>query len=1160
MGSKIWTFFTLRRFAPLFAAQFLGALNDHLLKNAIAVLIVFRLAGSAGLDGNMLVAIGAGIFVLPFFLFSTLAGQLADRFAKSSVVKVLKAVEVGLMALAAIGLIWGNVGFLFGVLFLMGAQSAFFSPAKYALLPEMLTDEELVAGNGVFEAGVYLAILAGTIAGAQLALAPGGTTITGIALVVIAVLGFVAALRVPGSRVVASDIRISWNIPGEMKRIVGHARRNRPVFLAILGTAWFWTVGVVYLTEFPAWARQVLGGNEDVVTLFLVLFSLGIGIGSLACDRLLKGEVEATWVPVGALGIAIFSADLYFASEAARVAGAAMLPESDLMGVGAFLARPESWRIVVDLTLVAFSGGLYAVPLYAIIQHRTEESHRSRTLAANNIVSSFFTVVGAVAVAGLVAAGLEVMDIFMIFAVLAVFIALKVCALLPASLIKAALSRLFVLSWRAEVVGLEHLKAAGPRAVLVVNHVSFVDGLLLAALLPGKFVFAMNTEWAKKWWIRRMLALVEIYAIDPLRPMGLKGLVEKVRQGRRCVIFPEGRLTVTGSLMKVYEGPGVLAEKADAPIVPVRIEGAQYTVFSRLRGKVRQRWFPKVRIVLHPSVRVSTDPALKGRKRRAATADRLYEILADSAFRTCDADATLFDALLDARSLHGGRFRIVEDAERKPMTYGRLIAGSLAFASWLRRRTRPGESVGLMLPTSAAATVAFFGSQAAGRVPAMVNFTAGPAAVDAAVRTAALETVLTSRRFVARARLQAVVEAVSKSATVVYLEDLRKKSRGWAGIIGLLGSWRRRIWHRRAPAEAASRPAVILFTSGSEGTPKAVLLSHRNLMTNRWQLTTRIAFNSSDRLLNALPVFHAFGLTGGMILPVLSGVPSFQYPSPLHYRIVPELAYDFDATILFATDTFLAGWGRMAHPYDFHAVRQVYSGAEKVREETRRLWIEKFGVRILEGYGVTETAPVIAVSTPMHNRTGAVGRFLPGIEWRLIPVPGVDQGGRLEVRGGNVMLGYIDAEAPEGLRAPSGGWHDTGDLVEVDDEGFVRIAGRLKRFAKIGGEMVSLAVVEELAASTWPEGEHAAVALPDPRKGERIVVATTWPDARSEEIAATARNRGGSELIVPRQIVTVREIPRLATGKTDYPSITAVLVESLTAPATTTDGGEKTAD
>ena len=1160
MRTGFWRFLTLRRFAPLFGAQFLGALNDHLLKNAIAVLIVFRLADQAELDGNLLVALGAAIFVLPFFLFSTVAGQMADRYTKSRIIKILKGVEIGLMAVAGAALIWGNVWALLIVLFLMGTQSALFSPAKYALLPESLRENELVAGNGLFEAGVYLAILAGTIAGAQLILVDGGTFWTGgvfftsVALVVIAVVGFVMALAVPESRPGSPDVRISANVPREIVRIVGHARRNRDVFLAILGTAWFWTVGVVYLTEFPAYARTVLGANEDVVTLFLALFSIGIGLGSLTCDKLLKGEVEATWVPIGALGIALFSADLFFASEAARVPGAAALPDAELMGVWAFLERPESWRIVADLTLVAFSGGLYAVPLYAIIQHRTDQAHRSRTMAANNIVSAFFTVLGAASVAGLVAAGMAVMDIFLIFAILAVGVAIYICALLPASLMKAVLSRVFSIFHRVEVVGLEHLKAAGDKALIVVNHASYLDGVVLAAMLPGRPVYAVNEAWTRRWWTRWALRLVDVYGLDPLKPIGVRGLIHDIRQGRHCVIFPEGRLTRTGAIMKVYEGPGAIAEKTGAAIIPVRIEGAQYTLFSKLRGKVRRRLFPKLRIVIQSPIRFDVDANLNGRARRAAAADRLYEIMAEAAYRSCDASTTLFDALLDARRLHGGGFEIVSDTDLKPMTYNRLVTASLAFAGWLRGQTVLHETVGLLLPTSNAAAAVFFACQAAKRVPAMLNVTAGDAALRSAVTTAGVRVVLTSRRFVQRARLSGTLQALEDAgARVVYLEDVRDRIGPLARLTAVLGALRRKAFRVRDRTEEADRPAVILFTSGSEGLPKAVALSHHNLMSNRWQMTARIDFTSADRVFNALPVFHAFGLTGGLLMPVLSGVPSFQYPSPLHYRIIPELVYGTNATILFATDTFLAGYARMAHAYDFYSLRYVFAGAERLREETRKAWIEKFGLRVLEGYGVTEASPVVAVSSPMHCRAGTVGRFLPGIEWRLVPVDGIEGAGRgwvcgqLSVRGGNIMRGYLDANAPDGIRAPEDGWYDTGDVVEVDTEGFVHIIGRMKRFAKIGGEMVSLAVVEGLAESVWPDHAHAAVALPDSKKGERIVLATTASDARAEDLLTAARARAVAELAVPRQVCVVPEIPLLGSGKPNHPKIAAMVGERLSA-------------
>ncbi len=348
----------------------------------------------------------------------------------------------------------------------------------------------------------------------------------------------------------------------------------------------------------------------------------------------------------------------------------------------------------------------------------------------------------------------------------------------------------------------------------------------------------------------------------------------------------------------------------------------------------------------------------------------------------------------------------------------------------------------------------------------------------------------------------------------------------------------------------------MLFTSGSEGVPKAVVLSHANLLANRRQIAARVDFSPADLALNALPMFHSFGLTGGFLLPLLSGVRAFLYPSPLHYRIVPEIAYATGATILFGTDTFLAGYARRANPYDFYALRYVFAGAEPVREETRRLWSERFGKRILEGYGVTECSPVIAVNTPMHYRAGTVGRFLPLMEHRLEPVAGIDAGGRLFVRGPNVMAGYLrDGDIEE----PPGGWHDTGDIVTVDVDGFVAIVGRVKRFAKLGGEMVSLAAAERIAEMAVPDIRHAVVALPDPRRGEKLVLVTEAHGFDRSRLLEAAHRLGLPEIAVPREVIEIDHMPLLGTGKTDYAAVARLAEQAMAAPPSETAPVEPTA-
>jgi acyl-[acyl-carrier-protein]-phospholipid O-acyltransferase/long-chain-fatty-acid--[acyl-carrier-protein] ligase len=390
--------------------------------------------------------------------------------------------------------------------------------------------------------------------------------------------------------------------------------------------------------------------------------------------------------------------------------------------------------------------------------------------------------------------------------------------------------------------------------------------------------------------------------------------------------------------------------------------------------------------------------------------------------------------------------------------------------------------------------------------------------------------------------LEPIVEGLEADGrTIVYLEDIGARIGTIAKLRALVAArWAGRLHRRRkvSPDDAA----VILFTSGSEGLPKGVVLTHRNLLSNCQQLSARIDFNSSDLVLNALPVFHSFGLTGGTLLPILSGIRTLLYPNPLHYRIVPALAYDSNATILFGTDTFLAGYARMAHNYDFYSVRYVFAGAERVRDETRKVWAEKFGVRIFEGYGATEAAPVIAVNTPMHFKAGSVGRLLPGIEAKVEPVEGIWEGGKLSIRGPNIMAGYMKADRPGMLQPPEGGWHDTGDIVTIDEMGFITIRGRAKRFAKIGGEMVSLPAVEGYAAAVWPDADHAVVTRADPRKGEQLVLFTTAKGAKAAELQAWGKANGIAELAVPRDIRLVEALPVLGTGKLDYVTMGAMAV------------------
>jgi len=1120
-----------RRFLPLFITQFFGAFNDSVFKNALVILITYVTAEQTGMNAQIMVTVAAGVFILPFFLFSATAGQLADKFDKAKLIRWIKLVEILLMAAAAAGFFMGSVPFLMVVLFLMGSQSAFFGPLKFGILPDQLNADELISGNALIEAGTFLAILVGTIIGGLLILAAGGIPMVSILVVVVAASGWLASLFVPSTQPAVPNLEVRVNFLRETWNIIKYTAANRSLFLCILGISWFWLIGSTFLAQFPTLCKDVIGANEEVVTLFLSLFSVGIALGSLMCNRLLKGEVHATYVPLGAIGMTLFMADLFFATR-----NAGMATTAELIGVRDFLGYFTGWRIAFDLTMLAIAGGIFIVPLNAILQHRSEADRRARNIASNNVMNSLFMVVSAVGTAALLQLDFTVPQIFLIIAILNTAVAVYICQLLPGALAKGIVAWLLELFFHVEVNGLKNFSKLGDRVLIVANHLSFIDAALIAAFVPDQLTFAVHTHWAKHRFVKFFMSLAKTFPIDPTNPLATRSLINCVKDGEKVVIFPEGRITVTGSLMKVYEGPGMIADKTGAQILPVRLEGAQYTPFSRLRGKVRIRLFPKIIVRFLEPRTISVPTEFSGRKRRQFAGNKIYDLMTDMIFESSNFRQTLFQSLLDARKTHGGGHIVLVDIERKPLSYSKLITASFVLGREIAKKTDPGEHVGVLLPNMAITAVTFFSMNAYGRVPAMLNFSTGSKNVVLACHTARIKTVYTSRRFIEMGKLTGMARTLTEAGVnLVNLEDLREKIALSSKIFGVLaGRFPHLAYRITEPAREPDSPCVILFTSGTEGTPKGVVLTHSNVQSNRYQASSRIDFGPTDTVFNALPMFHSFGLTCGTLLPILSGMRTFFYPSPLHYRIVPELCYDVNATIMFGTDTFLTGYARFAHPYDFYSMRYVFAGAEKLKDETRRVWSEKFGVRVFEGYGATETAPVLSMNTPMQNNPDSVGRLMPGIRYKLEKVAGITEGGKMLVAGPNIMAGYLLADDPGVLKPPADGWYDTGDIVDIDEQGYIHIKGRAKRFAKIGGEMVSLAAVEGYAAKLWPAHSHAVINVPDERKGEKLVLVTSNPEAEVGELLSFAKREGIADIAVPKIIRKVEKIPLLGSGKTDF--------------------------
>ncbi len=709
-------------------------------------------------------------------------------------------------------------------------------------------------------------------------------------------------------------------------------------------------------------------------------------------------------------------------------------------------------------------------------------------------------------------------------------------------MLKKTLRRLLTLIYKVEVKGLDNYEKAGKRVLIISNHTSFLDPLLLGVFLPDDITFAINTQISERWWLKPFLRLSRVFPMDPTHPLSLKDLIHHLQQDTHTVIFPEGRITVTGSLMKIYDGTGMVADKSAAAILPVRIDGAEYTHFSKLRNIVRLRLFPKITIQILPHTYVSPPQGLTGKSRRKYSGHVLADIMTEMMFATSHYRQTVFASLLEARKIHGGKHIVANDLDRVPLSYDNLITRVIAIGNALKGMTSEGENVGVFLPNTTKTLSVVLGLQLYGRVPAMLNYSTGSAGMVSACGIALVKTVLTSRRFIELGKLSGEAEHLAEQVKLVYLEDVAER----VSALDKLQAWMQcktaNIWYKHTQYSPDS-PAVVLFTSGSEGTPKGVVLSHANILSNLKQLEARINFNARDVVLNFLPMFHSFGFTVGTMLPILHGMTTFFYPTPLHFAVIPEIAYETGATIMFGTNTFLAGYAKKAHAYDFFNMRYVVAGAEKLQETTRQLWADKFGIRILEGYGATETTPIASVNTPIDFKAGTVGRFMPSMNYKLEPVEGIQDAGRLHVSGPNIMRGYLLADNPGQLVTPKSiygeGWYDTGDIVHVDDEGFISIRGRSKRFAKVGGEMVSLTAVEQMASNAWPDAHHAVISLVDAKKGEQIILVTTQKQATVNDLAAASK--GVAQISLPKKILIVDTIPVMASGKTNYPAVTELV-------------------
>lgn len=694
--------------------------------------------------------------------------------------------------------------------------------------------------------------------------------------------------------------------------------------------------------------------------------------------------------------------------------------------------------------------------------------------------------------------------------------------------------------FRFRAYNTEVLTAPGP-VLLLPNHVSWLDWLFLGVCLDDDWKFVTSNETAQTSWLHRKIMINRrTFPIEVTSPYAVKRMAEFLEKGGRLVLFPEGRLSRTGALMKLFDGTGFLIFRTRAKVITAHLRGALRVPLSPHAGWRRlftpvSAHFSHLLTPPHPG-NVSTSEA-----RGMLTAwlrDQMIRQQFDVEME--HGPGHVLDAILETGRRRPG-FEVLRDATQQSLTYRRLLVGTELLArQWRSLLRADAPRIGVLLPNVNATPVTLLSLWAADRTPAILNFSTGNAVMLKCCELGGIRQVITSRLFLQRAKIDPK-PFLDAGIEFLYLDDVRTRIPAWQRTAAFLRSFITR--HRSleqppfGPASRGENTAVILFTSGSEGLPKGVELTHRNLLANLRQLVASLDIQDTDRFFNAMPLFHSFGIMAGLVAPLVRGIFCFLYPSPLHYRIVPTLVYDLNCTIMFGTPTFLNGYARKAHPYDFRSVRILIAGAEKLQEATFLTYARKFGIRILEGYGATECSPVVCINSLLEPRVGAVGKFLPGMEWRLESMEGVPEGGRLLVRGPNVMKGYLNPDAHAKFKALDG-WYDTGDIVKVDRDGYAYVLGRLKRFAKVSGEMVSLTAIEDALAGAFPQFglrcQTAVVAIPDEDKGERLIAVTNEPKLQLEDLRSVIKAKGFSNLCVPRELRAVKEIPKLGTGKVNH--------------------------
>ncbi len=1102
-----------RGFQSFLWTQFLGAFNDNAYKMVVSLLAV-TLAAERG--GTYLSLAGA-VFFLPFLLFSGYAGCLADVYSKRSVLIATKSFEIVAMSAAIAAFLSNRIEWMLAVLFLMAAQSTFFSPAKYGVLPEMLPDEELSRANGLLEMATFVAIILGTTAGSLLLAAWGaGTWKIGVVLLAVAVAGTATSFGI--SRVSPSGAAHRFRINPWSEIGVGlrHLWADRPLLLTVIGISYFWFLGALFQMNLLLFARERLNIGQVETGILVASLAVGIGIGSMLAGRLSGDKVEPGLVPLGSLGM-----------------GATAL---------ALAGSSSYWAVLLWLSLLGFWGGLFIVPLNALLQQRSGPQEKGRLIAANNFVNT----IGMLAAAGVLWLFHEVLKVsaagiifaFGLFTVLSTF---YVGSLVSDFLARFLLWMLTHTVYRIRLAGQENVPLRGP-ALLVANHVSYIDGFLIGACVQRFVRFLVFETWYEKfrWFFRMTKAIPVPEGTHKSVVIALQRARQQLIEGHVVCIFAEGSITRTGNLLGFHRGLEKIVEGLDVPVIPVYLGGVWGSLFSFREGRIRWR-LPR-RIPYPVSVTFGRPLATPVTSQQARQA--VMELgTRDAAERIAPRDLLHFRFLRCAKR-HWLRFAMADTTGRE-LSYGKALIAAMLLAKRLRCEEAGDKMMGIMLPASVGGALANIAALMAGRVPVNLNFTAGKEAWGSAVGQCRIRSILTSRTFLRKAKIE-------PGEGMVYLEDLLSScTRGerFAAAVKAFLLPAAILERRYNPAGLDSAGlATVIFSSGSTGRPKGVMLTHKNIIANAESIAQLFHLTKNDKIAGILPLFHSFGFTMTVWFPLLSGVGVVYHPDPLDARGVGALVARYKATLLLSAPRFCKTYARVCTREQFSTLRYVIVGAEKLQASVSSLFEQAFGLTLLEGYGCTEMSPVVAVNIhdvedgglrQIGRKPGTVGHPLPGVSAKVVdPDSGetlpCNQEGLLLVKGPNCMVGYL-GEPEKTQEAMAAGWYVTGDIASIDEDGFIRITDRLARFSKIAGEMVPHMRIEEAVQTFLGEHGCAVISIPDEQKGERLVLFHTNRDMGAEQVWRQLAKTDLPRLWIPKQenIHCLEALPTLGTGKLD---------------------------